>query len=145
MKLGMCMMPNHPPHRSYADAHAHNLDTLTFADRLGYVEGWVGEHFTSKREPVPCPDILIAQAFALTKNIRLGAGAFLLPYHVPVELAQRISYLDHISGGRFMAGIGAGGLPTDYQLFGVDGAHGEHRERMNEANDLMVKLWTRTV
>jgi hypothetical protein len=44
------------------------------------------------------PDILIAQAFALTKNIRLGAGAFLLPYHVPVELAQRISYLDHISG-----------------------------------------------
>ena len=37
MKLGMFMMPNHPPHRTYADAHAHNLDTLTFADRLGYV------------------------------------------------------------------------------------------------------------
>ena len=144
MKLGMFMMPNHPPHRSYADAHAHNLDTLSFADRMGYVEGWVGEHFTSKREPVPCPDILIAQAFALTKNIRLGAGAFLLPYHVPVELAQRISYLDHISGGRFMAGIGAGGLPTDYELFGVDGAHGQHREMMNESIDLMVKLWTST-
>jgi hypothetical protein len=40
MKLGMFMMPNHPPHRSYADAHAHNLDTLGFADRMGYVEGW---------------------------------------------------------------------------------------------------------
>ncbi|HLG89089.1 MAG TPA: LLM class flavin-dependent oxidoreductase [Alphaproteobacteria bacterium] len=144
MKLGMFMMPNHPRHRTYADAHAHDLDTLIFADRLGYVEGWVGEHFTSKREPVPCPDILIAQALVKTERIRLGAGAFLLPYHVPAELAARISYLDHISGGRFMAGIGAGGLPTDYELFGVDGAHGEHREMMNESIDLIVKLWTST-
>lgn len=144
MQLGMFMMPNHPPHRTYADGHSHNLDTLSFADRLGYSEGWVGEHFTSKREPVPCPDILIAQALAITKNIRLGAGAFLLPYHVPAELAARISYLDHISNGRFMAGIGAGGLPTDYDLFGVDGAHGQHREMMNESIDLMMKLWTST-
>jgi len=142
MRLGTFMMPNHPPHRAYADAHAHNLDTLIFVDKLGFSEGWVGEHFTSKREPVPCPDILIAQALALTQNIRLGAGAFLLPYHVPAELAARIAYLDHISGGRFMAGIGAGGLPTDYALFGVDGAAGEHREMMNEAIDLMVKFWT---
>ena len=142
MKLGAFMMPNHPPHRSYADAHAHNLDTLIFLDRLGFVEGWVGEHFTSKREPVPCPDILIAQALALTKTIRLGAGAFLLPYHVPAELAARISYLDHISDGRFMAGIGAGGLPTDWELFGVDGSGGEHRAMMNESIDLIMKFWT---
>jgi alkanesulfonate monooxygenase SsuD/methylene tetrahydromethanopterin reductase-like flavin-dependent oxidoreductase (luciferase family) len=144
MQLGLFMMPNHPPRRGYADAHAHDLDTLGFADRMGFVEGWVGEHFTARREPVPCPDILIAQAFTLTRNIRLGAGAFLLPYHVPAELAARISYLDHISGGRFMAGIGAGGLPTDWELFGVDGASGQHRAMMNEAIDLMVKLWTST-
>ena len=144
MKLGLFMMPNYPPHRSYADGHAHDLDTLTFADRMGFVEGWVGEHFTAKREPVPCPDILIAQALVQTKTIRLGAGAFLLPYHVPVELASRISYLDHISGGRFMAGIGASGLPTDWELFGIDGQAGQHREMMNESIDLMVKLWTAT-
>jgi len=144
MKLGMFMMPNHPEHRSLAEAHAHDLDTLVFADRLGYSEGWVGEHFTAKREPVPCPDILIAQALVQTTNIKLGAGAFLLPYHVPVELASRITYLDHISGGRFMAGIGASGLPTDWELFGIDGQNGQHREMMNESIDLMVKLWTAT-
>lgn len=144
MKLGLFMMPNHPEHRSLAEAHAHDLDTLIFADRLGFTEGWVGEHFTAKREPVPCPDILIAQALAQTQRIRLGAGAFLLPYHVPVELASRITYLDHISGGRFMVGIGASGLPTDWELFGVDGDGGEHREMMNESVDLMVKLWTAT-
>ncbi len=81
---------------------------------------------------------------AQTKTIRLGAGAFLLPYHVPMELASRIAYLDHISGGRFMAGIGAGGLPTDWELFGVDGEAGQHRDMMNESIDLMIRLWTAT-
>jgi alkanesulfonate monooxygenase SsuD/methylene tetrahydromethanopterin reductase-like flavin-dependent oxidoreductase (luciferase family) len=142
--LGLFMMPNHPTHRSYAEGHAHDLDTLVFADRLGLQEGWVGEHFTCRREPCPSPDILIAQAFVKTQTIRLGAGAFLLPYHVPAELAHRICWLDHISGGRFMVGIGAGGLPTDCELFGVDGAAGENRERMVEAFDLMVKFWTST-
>jgi alkanesulfonate monooxygenase SsuD/methylene tetrahydromethanopterin reductase-like flavin-dependent oxidoreductase (luciferase family) len=142
MKLGYFMMPQHPPHRSYADAHAHNLDTLEFIDKMGFSEAWVGEHYTCKREPLPCPDILIAQAFVKTKQIRLGAGAFLLPYHVPAELAHRIMWLDHISGGRFMVGIGAGGLPTDCELFGVDGAAGENRDMMVEAFDLMVKFWT---
>eukprot|EP01035_Chromulina_nebulosa_P044530 gene44530-60321_t len=61
MNLGYFMMPNHPPHRTYADAHAHNLDTLEFIDSLGYSEAWVGEHYTCKREPLSCPDILIAQ------------------------------------------------------------------------------------
>jgi alkanesulfonate monooxygenase SsuD/methylene tetrahydromethanopterin reductase-like flavin-dependent oxidoreductase (luciferase family) len=144
VKLGLFMMPNHPPHRSYADGHAHDLDTLVYADQLGLEEAWVGEHFTCRREPMPCPDILIAQALAKTERIRLGAGAFLLPYHLPAELAHRVCWLDHISGGRFMVGIGAGGLPTDCELFGVDGAAGENRERMVEAFDLMVKFWTST-
>jgi alkanesulfonate monooxygenase SsuD/methylene tetrahydromethanopterin reductase-like flavin-dependent oxidoreductase (luciferase family) len=142
MNLGYFMMPNHPEHRRYADAHAHNLDTLEFIDGMGYSEAWVGEHYTCKREPLSCPDILIAQAFVKTKQIRLGAGAFLLPYHLPAELAHRIMWLDHISGGRFMVGIGAGGLPTDCDLFGVDGAAGENRDMMVEAFDLMVKFWT---
>ena len=142
MKLGYFMMPNHPEHRSYLDAHQHNLDTIEFIDGLGFSEAWVGEHYTCKREPLPCPDILIAQAFAKTERIKLGAGAFLLPYHLPAELAHRIMWLDHISQGRFMVGIGAGGLPTDCDLFGVDGAAGENRDMMVEAFDLMVKFWT---
>ena len=142
MDAGLFMMPNHPPHRAYADGHAHNLDTLSFADRTGYREAWIGEHFTCKREPLPAPDILIAQALLKTETIRLGAGAFLLPYHVPAELAHRIAWLDQISGGRFMVGIGAGGLPTDYSMFGVEPSVGENRDMMVEALDLMIKFWT---
>jgi alkanesulfonate monooxygenase SsuD/methylene tetrahydromethanopterin reductase-like flavin-dependent oxidoreductase (luciferase family) len=142
MEIGLFMMPNHPLHRDYAEGHYHNLDTLAFADAHGYAEAWIGEHFTCKREPLPAPDLLIAQALLKTENIRLGAGAFLLPYHVPAELAHRVAWLDRISKGRFMVGIGAGGLPSDFGLFGVDGATGENRAMMAEAFDLMVKFWT---
>ena len=63
---------------------------------------------------------MIAPALMRTKNIRLGAGAHLLPYHHPVELAHRVAYLDHLSQGRLMLGIGAGGLQTDALMFKVD-------------------------
>jgi alkanesulfonate monooxygenase SsuD/methylene tetrahydromethanopterin reductase-like flavin-dependent oxidoreductase (luciferase family) len=142
MDAGLFMMPNHPPHRDYAEGHFHNLDTLAFADAIGFEEAWIGEHFTCKREPLPAPDLLIAQALLKTERIRLGAGAFLLPYHVPAELAHRIAWLDRISGGRFMVGIGAGGLPTDHVMFDVDAAAGENRDMMAEAFELMVKFWT---
>jgi len=92
--------------------------------------------------PCPRPIFSSPRPCLKTEKIRLGAGAFLLPYHVPAELAHRIAWLDQISGGRFMVGIGAGGLPTDHTMFAVDAAAGENRDMMVEAFDLMVKFWT---
>ena len=48
-----------------------------------------------------------------TKRIKLGSGAHLLPFHHPAELAHRVAYLDHLSQGRFLFGVGASGLPSD--------------------------------
>ena len=141
IKLGLFMMPNHPPTVSINDAHDFDIETIVVADQLGYQEVWVGEHFTAPWEPIPSPDILIAQALLKTKNIRLGAGAHLLPYHHPVELAQRISYLDHLSKGRLLVGIGAGGLPSDAEIFNVDIKAGENRAMTREALDIMLFLW----
>ena len=89
MELGLFLMPSHPPERSPFDAHQWNLDVLSLADELGYSEAWIGEQFTAPWEPVPSPDILIAQALMRTKRIKLGTGAHLLPFHHPVELAHR--------------------------------------------------------
>ena len=55
------------------------------ADRLGYTEAWIGEHFTAPWEPNPAPDLLIAQALMQTKRIKLAPGAHLLPYHHPLN------------------------------------------------------------
>ena len=132
MKYGLFMMPSHPPERNIYDAHQWDLDYLALCDELGFDEAWIGEHFTSPWEPIPAPDLLIAQALMKTKRIKLGSGAHLLPFHHPAELAHRVAYLDHISQGRFLFGVGASGLPSDWALFDVDGNNGEHRDMTRE-------------
>ena len=142
MKAGLFLMPSHPPERALYDAHQFDLDVIALADELGYQEAWIGEHFTAPWEPIPSPDLMIAQALTRTKNIKLGAGAHLLPYHHPVELALRIAYLDHLAQGRLLVGIGAGGLQTDAILFDVDFDAGENREMTREALEVLLMLWT---
>ncbi|MEE2880731.1 MAG: LLM class flavin-dependent oxidoreductase [Chloroflexota bacterium] len=141
MNYGLFMMPSHPPERGMFEAHTWDLACLALADNLGFAEAWIGEHYTAPWEPIPSPDLMIAQALMLTKNIKLCSGVHLLPYHHPAELACRVAYLDHLAQGRFMFGIGAGGLPTDYSMFDVDGMNGQHREMTQESIDIILKLW----
>ncbi|OLO39000.1 alkane 1-monooxygenase [Alkalihalophilus pseudofirmus] len=141
MELGMFLMPTHPPERSLYDATQWDLQVIRWADELGYSSAWIGEHFTSPWEPIPSPDLLIAQAILQTKQIKLAPGAHLLPYHHPVELAHRVAYLDHLAQGRFILGIGSSGLPSDWALFNVDGVNGENRKMTAEAMEIMLNLW----
>jgi len=80
---------------------ADDLDQIVTLDRLGYKEAWIGEHFTSVWENIPCPDLFIAQALPLTEQIVLGTGVSCLPNHSPLMLAQRIAQLDNMAPGRF--------------------------------------------
>jgi alkanesulfonate monooxygenase SsuD/methylene tetrahydromethanopterin reductase-like flavin-dependent oxidoreductase (luciferase family) len=141
MRLGLFMPPAHPPERSTFDAHQWDLDVIALADELGYEKAWVGEHLTAAWEPVPAPDLLIAQALMRTRRIKLGPGGHMLPYHNPVELAHRVAYLDHLAQGRLMLCIGSGSIPTDMQIFGVDPSINQHREMAREALELMLKVW----
>jgi alkanesulfonate monooxygenase SsuD/methylene tetrahydromethanopterin reductase-like flavin-dependent oxidoreductase (luciferase family) len=142
MDFGFFTMPSHPPERSLRDGHEWDLQVMRWLDGMGYKEAWVGEHHTAPWEPHPAPDLLIAQAFRETKNIRLGPGGFLLPYHHPVELANRVAMLDHISGGRLNFGVAASGLPSDWATFHVDGMSGQNRDMTREALEIILRTWT---
>ncbi|CAI8048608.1 3,6-diketocamphane 1,6-monooxygenase [Geodia barretti] len=76
-----------------------------------------------------------------TTNIKLGTGAHLLPFHNPVELAHRVAYLDHLAQGRYMFGIGSGGLLSDHELFDVNFEEGEHHARTREALEIILGIW----
>jgi alkanesulfonate monooxygenase SsuD/methylene tetrahydromethanopterin reductase-like flavin-dependent oxidoreductase (luciferase family) len=121
-------MPSHPPECGLKEGHDWDLQVLRWLDELGYQEAWIGEHHTAPWEPNPAPDLLLAQAFLQTRNIRLGPGGFLLPYHHPAELANRVAVLDHLSGGRLNFGVAASGLPSDWAMFNVDGMSGQNRD-----------------
>jgi len=139
MKLGLFMMPLHPSYRPVADCYDRDIDQLVLADRLGFAEAWLGEHFTEKWENAPAPDLLIAKALALTERIRFGTGVTLLGMHEPVYLAHRVAMLDHLARGRFQWGIGLGGIPTDMAAMGLDPATA--RDRAAEALEIILGLW----
>ena len=142
MKFGYFTMPSHPPERGLKEGHDYDLMTFRWLDELGFEEIWIGEHHTAPWEPHPSPDLLIAQALLQTKNIRIGPGGFLLPYHHPAELANRVAMLDHLSEGRLNFGIAASGLPSDWAMFNVDGMSGDNRDMTREALDIIMKMWT---
>ena len=142
MEVGYFTMPSHPPECGLKEGNDWDLQTLRWLDELGYQEAWIGEHHTAPWEPNPTPDLLIAQALLQTKNIRIGPGGFLLPYHHPAELANRVAMLDHLSDGRLNFGVAASGLPSDWAMFNVDGMSGQNREMTREALEIILKLWS---
>lgn len=139
MQLGLFMMPLHPSYRPIADCYDRDIDQLVLADKLGFAEAWLGEHFTEKWENAPAPDLLIAKSLALTENIRFGTGVTLLGMHEPVYVAHRVAMLDHLARGRFQWGIGLGGIPTDMKVMGLDPSTA--RDRAAEALEVILGLW----
>lgn len=142
MKMGLFLNPGRRPGTPIRDAAAWDLEMIRWADELGYSEVWIGEHLTVPWESCPAPDLLIAQALKETTRIRLGPASLNLPLHHPAMVAHRIAYLDHLSDGRLNLGIGASGTLTDWHLFGIDGAAGDHRRMMWESLDAILRLWT---
>ena len=74
--------------------------------------------------------------------MRIGPGGFLMPYHHPAELANRVAMLDHLAQGRLNFGVAASGLPSDWAMFNVDGMSGQHREMTRESLDIILRLWS---
>ena len=117
-----------------------DLQVAKWADEYGLAEMFFAEHYTIGHEPSPAPDLMIAAAAQHTENIKLGAAAHLLPYHNPMALAHRLMWLDHMTGGRYIAGFAPGSFPTDGQLFGVGASNAK---MMDEAIDIIEAIWTR--
>ena len=142
MNFGLFMMPFHPPSRSYADSYDQDIELLVQADRLGYHEAWIGEHFTDMWENLPAPELLIAQALAITEKIVLATGVTLLPLHHPVDTAHRIAMLDHMARGRFYWGVGVRSVPSDLELYGVNSKDMDAvRDQGREALEVILGLW----
>ena len=142
MRLGYFTMPLHPPGSDPAQTLADDLEQIVTLDRLGFDEAWIGEHFTSEWENIPCPDLFIAQALGAHAHASCsGTGVSCLPNHHPLMLAQRIAQLDQMARGRFLWGVGSGGFPGDFELFGIDPKSGEQRPLTRDVARPVLDLW----
>jgi alkanesulfonate monooxygenase SsuD/methylene tetrahydromethanopterin reductase-like flavin-dependent oxidoreductase (luciferase family) len=142
MRLGLFMMPVHPPARSFTETLAEDTEKSLLADRLGFEELWMGEHFSATSEPIPSPLMFMAGLVPGTKNLRFGTGVINLPNHDPVIVAAEVAQFDHMSRGRFMLGVGPGGLLSDFELFRHTDVAIRNR-KVIEAVRIMRQIWSR--
>ena len=70
----------------------------------------------------------------------MGTGVCLIIERDPIVTAKEVATLDHISGGRFLFGVGAGWNIEEMENHGTD--PGTRFRRMRESVEAMKAIWT---
>jgi alkanesulfonate monooxygenase len=136
------------PTYAWPDAGPERLERLTSCitkcERHGF-DVWVIDHLLTAPglygiawlEPLTA----LAYAAALTARVRLATGILVLPVRHPVMLAKEVATLSHLSGGRFILGVGPGWYA---QEFAATGSRIEERgRRTDEILDALTLLLSR--
>jgi len=139
MDLGFFTMPIHPPERSLRETLMEDREFALFADELGFVEGFFGEHITDAAETITSSLIFIAWILQDTRNIKLGTGTVNMPNHHPAMVAAEVAMVDHMTEGRFLFGISPGGLLSDAEVFG--NLENDRTEMFVEAINHVLAIW----
>ncbi|EFC80929.1 LLM class flavin-dependent oxidoreductase [Parafrankia sp. EUN1f] len=139
LKFGVFMAPFHRAGRNPTLLLEQDVSLLEHLDRLGFDEAWIGEHHSGGWEIIASPEVFIAHAAARTRHLRLGTGVVSLPYHHPLNVADRIVLLDHLTRGRIMLGVGPGQLASDAHMLGID--TNRQRAMMEESLEAITALF----
>lgn len=112
------------------------------AEALGYDSVWAGDSPITRQRADPL--LLMAAVAQATERVALGTAVLLPALRHPILLAHQLGTLDRLSGGRVIAGMGAG-FPTDatraqFTALGVDFA--TRGRRLEESIEAMRLLWT---
>ena len=136
MKVGMSMNMLTKPGRSDASVLADHLALGNLAEPLGFDSLFALEHHFTGYAMSPDPLQLLSYFAGKTKRITLGTSVVVLPWHDPVRVAEQISLLDILCGGRTLFGFGRGAASVEYAGFRVP--MGEARARFVEAAKIVT-------
>jgi len=143
MKFSLFMQPVHALGENPTLALERDLESIEWWDALGYDEVYIGEHHASGWETIASPAVMIATAAARTRQIKLGSGVVPLGLHHPLYVADEYVLLDHLTRGRAILGVGAGGgIPADPYVAGVEPE--ELQPRFVAAFEAMMRLFEST-
>lgn len=118
------------------------VETACKAEEMGFDALFVNDHVivddSPRSEPwrnVYDPLVVLSYVAARTDTIKLGTSVLIMPYRNPIVTAKMIATLDQMSGGRAIAGGGAGWSEPEYNALGVP-----YRQR-GARTDEYIRLW----
>ena len=142
MKFGLMYEMQRPRPDGKVDHTAlieETLEQVVLGDELGFDYVWfVEHHFLSTFSGSSAPEVMVSALARMTKRIRLGFGVVILPNHHPIQVAERIAMIDHLSGGRVEFGTGRSS-PYEQTGLGIDPR--DSRDMWDESLRMIPKIW----
>ena len=124
------------PGRSDHDVVRGNLALADQAEPLGFESIWTAEHHFTRYHMMPNPAQFLTYMAGRTRHAKLGTMVMVLPWHDPVRVAEEIAWLDSVSRGRVLLGLGRGLGAVEFD--GFRQAMGESRQRFVEYASAIV-------
>ncbi|GAA1931208.1 LLM class flavin-dependent oxidoreductase [Microbacterium aoyamense] len=115
------------------------LAQAVLADEVGLSFFGVGEHHRPEFA-ISSPEIVLAAAASVTKDIHLGTAVTVLSSDDPVRVYERFATLDAVSNGRAEVILGRGSFIESFPLFGFDLR--DYEVLFEEKLDLFSQLMT---
>ena len=124
-----------------AQIFKESMQLIEAAEETGSEGVWLAEyHFDPGRSVLSAPVTVAGAVAARTKKIKIGLAVHVLPLRNPVQIAEEIATLDHLSDGRLDFGIGRAAFPRIYQGYGL--SYAESRDRFGECLEIILRSWT---
>lgn len=121
MDFGMfSLMQRRDPAKPSAQSINEVIEQTQLAEKAGFTASWFAEHHFSNYALCPSPLLLCAAVARATTKIRVATGVVLLPLYRPARLVSEIAFVDAISEGRLVLGVGSGYQPYEFERFGED-------------------------
>lgn len=139
--IGPFSMRKHPENPiSHSEIYRQALKQVTLAEEVNFDSVWIAEHHFLEDGFCPSSIVTASAMAAITKRIKIGTCALLLPLHNAVRVAEDAAVVDNISNGRFILGIGMGYNKEEFDGFGIP--MNQRPSRLEEGIDVIVKSWT---
>jgi alkanesulfonate monooxygenase SsuD/methylene tetrahydromethanopterin reductase-like flavin-dependent oxidoreductase (luciferase family) len=142
MKFGLLYEMQRPFKGNEIDWNALYKETLEqceLADQVGFDNLWfVEHHFLTGFSGSPCPEVIFGALSRITKQIRIGFGVCILPYHHPVRVAERVAMVDQLTDGRVEFGTGRSNA---YEQTGMGVDPRNTRDLWDESLSMIPQIW----
>ena len=142
MQFGLLFEAQRPYQGTAIDWNSLYKETLAqceLADQVGFDNVWfVEHHFLTGFSGSPSQDAIFGALSRITKNIRIGYGVCILPYHHPVRVAERVALVDQLTDGRVEFGTGRSNA---YEQMGLGIDPRNTRALWEESIAMLPQIW----
>jgi probable LLM family oxidoreductase len=113
------------------------IEEIKLMDEVGLDFFGIGEHHR-RDYAVSVPEIVLAAAATVTKNIKLGSAVTVLSSSDPVRIYQSFATIDQLTNGRAEITAGRGSFIESFPLYGYELK--DYNNLFEEKLDLLVKI-----